>query len=54
MALPAGGRGDEEELEKENLKNVSSLTGKITLSVIKSKPETGEVIGVFEIIAIGY
>ncbi|KAL3526711.1 hypothetical protein ACH5RR_011367 [Cinchona calisaya] len=48
VALPAGGRGDEEELEKENIKNVSSSSGKITLSVNKSKPETGEVIGVFE------
>nr|O49079.1 RecName: Full=Oxygen-evolving enhancer protein 1, chloroplastic; Short=OEE1; AltName: Full=33 kDa subunit of oxygen evolving system of photosystem II; AltName: Full=33 kDa thylakoid membrane protein; AltName: Full=OEC 33 kDa subunit; Flags: Precursor [Fritillaria agrestis]AAC04808.1 photosystem II oxygen evolving complex protein 1 precursor [Fritillaria agrestis] len=48
VALPAGGRGDEEELVKENIKDVSSSTGKITLSVTKSKPETGEVIGVFE------
>ncbi|KAG8367033.1 hypothetical protein BUALT_Bualt16G0030300 [Buddleja alternifolia] len=48
VALPAGGRGDEEELEKENNKNVASLSGKITLSVTQSKPETGEVIGVFE------
>ncbi|KAL2453536.1 Oxygen-evolving enhancer protein 1-2 [Abeliophyllum distichum] len=48
VALPAGGRGDEEELEKENIKNVSSSKGKITLSVTKTKPETGEVIGVFE------
>ncbi|KAJ7944365.1 Oxygen-evolving enhancer protein 1, chloroplastic [Quillaja saponaria] len=48
IALPAGGRGDEEELAKENNKNASSSTGKITLSVTKSKPETGEVIGVFE------
>ncbi|CAK9320338.1 unnamed protein product [Citrullus colocynthis] len=48
VALPAGGRGDEEELAKENNKNASSSTGKITLSVTKSKPETGEVIGVFE------
>ncbi|CDP02430.1 unnamed protein product [Coffea canephora] len=48
VALPAGGRGDEEELVKENIKNVSSSSGKITLSVTKSKPETGEVIGVFE------
>ncbi|KAK4788900.1 hypothetical protein SAY86_020219 [Trapa natans] len=48
VALPAGGRGDEEELTKENIKNASSSTGKITLSVTKSKPETGEVIGVFE------
>ncbi|KAJ8764387.1 hypothetical protein K2173_006127 [Erythroxylum novogranatense] len=48
VALPAGGRGDEEELIKENIKNAASSTGKITLSVTKSKPETGEVIGVFE------
>ncbi|KQK20742.1 oxygen-evolving enhancer protein 1, chloroplastic [Brachypodium distachyon] len=48
VALPAGGRGDEEELAKENVKNASSSQGNITLSVTKSKPETGEVIGVFE------
>ncbi|KAI3437412.1 uncharacterized protein J3R85_005394 [Psidium guajava] len=48
VALPAGGRGDEEDLTKENIKNTSSSTGKITLSVTKTKPETGEVIGVFE------
>ncbi|XP_027360779.1 oxygen-evolving enhancer protein 1, chloroplastic-like [Abrus precatorius] len=48
VALPAGGRGDEEELAKENNKSASSSKGKITLSVTKSKPETGEVIGVFE------
>ncbi|KAI3669878.1 hypothetical protein L6452_41338 [Arctium lappa] len=48
VALPAGGRGDEEELVKENIKNVASSTGKITLSVTSSKPDTGEVIGVFE------
>jgi photosystem II oxygen-evolving enhancer protein 1 len=48
VALPAGGRGDEEELTKENIKNTASSTGKITLSVTKSKPETGEIIGVFE------
>jgi photosystem II oxygen-evolving enhancer protein 1 len=48
VALPAGGRGDEEDLAKENIKNAASSTGKISLSVTKSKPETGEVIGVFE------
>ncbi|KAE9613011.1 hypothetical protein Lal_00027427 [Lupinus albus] len=48
VALPAGGRGDEEELGKENNKSAASSKGKITLSVTKSKPETGEVIGVFE------
>ncbi|KAK1300765.1 hypothetical protein QJS10_CPB13g00136 [Acorus calamus] len=48
VALPAGGRGDEEELTKENVKNTASSKGTITLSVTGSKPETGEVIGVFE------
>ncbi|WKA10066.1 hypothetical protein VitviT2T_027664 [Vitis vinifera] len=48
VALPAGGRGDEEELKRENIKDASSSTGKITLSITKSKPESGEVIGVFE------
>ncbi|RWR95647.1 chloroplast PsbO4 precursor [Cinnamomum micranthum f. kanehirae] len=48
VALPAGGRGDEEELKKENIKETSSSTGKISLSVTKSKPDSGEVIGVFE------
>ncbi|CAL0313473.1 unnamed protein product [Lupinus luteus] len=48
VALPAGGRGDEEELGKENNKSAASSKGKITLSVTKSRPETGEVIGVFE------
>ncbi|XWS45345.1 hypothetical protein CRYUN_Cryun15aG0128800 [Craigia yunnanensis] len=48
VALPAGGRGDEEELAKENIKSTASSSGKITLSVTNSKPETGEIIGVFE------
>ncbi|XP_055803295.1 oxygen-evolving enhancer protein 1, chloroplastic [Solanum dulcamara] len=48
VALPAGGRGDEEELQKENVKNTASSTGKITFTVTKSNPQTGEVIGVFE------
>lgn len=43
-----GSTGDEEELVKENTKNASSSKGKITLSVTNTKPETGEVIGVFE------
>jgi photosystem II oxygen-evolving enhancer protein 1 len=30
------------------VKNASSSTGNITLSVTKSNPDTGEVIGVFE------
>ncbi|CAA2993983.1 oxygen-evolving enhancer 1, chloroplastic-like [Olea europaea subsp. europaea] len=46
VVLPVGGREDEEELEKENIKNVS--TRKITLSATKRKPAIGEVIGVFE------
>ncbi|VFQ68468.1 unnamed protein product [Cuscuta campestris] len=48
VALPAGGRGDEESLEKENIKNAASSKGKIRLSISRSKPETGEVVGVFE------
>ena len=48
VALPAGGTGDEDELVKENIKNTASSTGKTTLSVTKTKPGTGEVIGVFE------
>ncbi|KAK1275467.1 hypothetical protein QJS04_geneDACA016059 [Acorus gramineus] len=48
MALPARGRGDEEELTKDNVKNTASSKGTITLSVTGSKPDTGEVIGVFE------
>ncbi len=48
VALPAGGRGDEEDLRKENIKTFESSKGKIILSVTKSKPESGEVIGVFE------
>ncbi|XP_020600121.1 oxygen-evolving enhancer protein 1, chloroplastic-like [Phalaenopsis equestris] len=48
VALPAGGRGDEEELTKENIKSTASSSGKISLTVNKSKPETGEVIGEFE------
>ncbi|KAF6166552.1 hypothetical protein GIB67_005414 [Kingdonia uniflora] len=48
VALPAGGRGDEEELAKENVKNTAATSGTISLSITKTKPETGEVIGVFE------
>ncbi|GKD42941.1 oxygen-evolving enhancer protein 1, chloroplastic, partial [Tanacetum coccineum] len=43
-----GGRGDEEELSKENVKNVAALVGKITLSVASSKPDIKKLIGVFE------
>ncbi|KAF3339773.1 oxygen evolving enhancer protein 1 [Carex littledalei] len=48
VALPAGGRGDEEDLSKENIKSTESSTGNITMSVTNSKPDAGEVIGVFE------
>ncbi|GKB38111.1 integrase, catalytic region, zinc finger, CCHC-type containing protein [Tanacetum coccineum] len=43
-----GGRGDEEELSKENVKNVAASVGKITLSVTLSKPDIRKLIGVFE------
>ncbi|CAH8391836.1 unnamed protein product [Eruca vesicaria subsp. sativa] len=46
VALPA--RGDDEELDKENNKNTAASVGEITFSVTKSKPESGEMIGVFE------
>uniref|UniRef100_A0A1J3IJU6 33 kDa subunit of oxygen evolving system of photosystem II n=1 Tax=Noccaea caerulescens TaxID=107243 RepID=A0A1J3IJU6_NOCCA len=46
VALPA--RGDDEELAKENNKNTAASLGMITLSVTKSNPESGEVIGVFQ------
>ncbi|BBN14883.1 photosystem II oxygen-evolving enhancer protein 1 [Marchantia polymorpha subsp. ruderalis] len=48
VALPAGGRGMEDELAKENNKNTAALQGNITFSVAKSDPSTGEVAGVFE------
>ena len=35
-------------LAKENIKDNTSSTGKISFTVTKSKPQTGEVIGVFE------
>ncbi|CAN7120217.1 unnamed protein product [Brassica rapa subsp. narinosa] len=46
VALPA--RGDDEELDKENNKNTAASVGEITFSVTKSKPESGEVISLFE------
>lgn len=48
VALPAGGAGDEEELEKENTKNTAALEGTVVYRVAKSNPETGEIAGVFE------
>lgn len=47
VALPAGGRGDEEELAKENDKSYKPLAGKISLTVVKSDPTTGEIGGTF-------
>ena len=47
VALPAGGGGDDEELAKENEKNLAPLNGSITLSVAKTNTETGEIGGVF-------
>lgn len=47
VALPAGGRGDEEELGKENTKDTRALSGSITFSVAKSDPATGELVGIF-------
>jgi len=47
ISLPAGGAGDDEELEKENIKNAASSSGTITLSVAKSDVSTGEIVGIF-------
>lgn len=47
VALPAGGRGDEEELGKENAKNTASLKGNIVFSIAQTNPSTGEIAGVF-------
>jgi photosystem II oxygen-evolving enhancer protein 1 len=46
VALPA--KGDDEELQKENIKNASSSKGSAVFSVAKVDPVTGEVAGVFE------
>lgn len=40
--------GEDEELAKENNKNIAASLGMITLSVTKSNPQSGEVIGFFE------
>jgi photosystem II oxygen-evolving enhancer protein 1 len=48
LTRPARGAGDEEELCKENHKNMAALEGKITLSIAKSNTKTGEIAGVFE------
>jgi len=46
VALP--GRGDDEELAKENTKNTAALKGSIVLSTAKVVPATGEIAGVFQ------
>merc|ERR1719437_81740 len=46
VALP--GRGDDEELAKENTKNTAALKGFIALSAAKVDPATGEIAGVFQ------
>ncbi|KAG7669058.1 putative Oxygen-evolving enhancer protein 1, chloroplastic [Nannochloris sp. 'desiccata'] len=45
-ALP--GRGDQEELAKENAKNAGALKGQAVFSIAKVDPATGEIAGVFE------
>jgi photosystem II oxygen-evolving enhancer protein 1 len=47
-ALPAGGAGDEEELVKENIKNIAPGKGKAVFSTAKYDPATGEIAGVFQ------
>jgi len=46
IALPAA--ADAEELERENVKNVEKLLGKIDLKVERVNPDTGEIAGTFE------
>jgi len=46
IALPAA--ADAEELERENVKSVEKLSGKIDLKVERVNPETGEIEGTFE------
>merc|ERR1712066_39354 len=46
VALP--GRGDDEELAKENTKNTAALKGSIVLSTAKVDTTTGEIAGVFQ------
>ncbi|GBG61238.1 hypothetical protein CBR_g19770 [Chara braunii] len=48
VALPAGGSGDRDDLEKENLKSTSAAEGNIVFTVAQSNPESGEVVGTFE------
>merc|ERR1712048_492572 len=46
VALP--GRGDDEELAKENTKNTAALKGSIVFSTAKVDVSTGEIAGVFQ------
>merc|ERR1712007_160136 len=46
VALP--GRGDDEELAKENTKNTAALKGSIVLSASRYDSTTGELAGVFQ------
>merc|ERR1712113_589690 len=46
VALP--GRGDDEELAKENTKNTAALKGSVVFSTAKVDPATGEIAGVFQ------
>lgn len=48
VALPAGGSGDADELEKENLKSTKESSGNIVFTVAQTNTETGEVGGTFE------
>lgn len=47
VALPAGGFGDIEKLQKENQKSFKALPGNISFTVAKTNVETGEIGGVF-------
>merc|ERR1712113_560106 len=46
VALP--GRGDDEELAKENTKNTAALKGSVVFSTAKVDPATGEIAGAFQ------
>eukprot|EP00244_Chara_vulgaris_P004288 TRINITY_DN184_c0_g1_i1.p1 TRINITY_DN184_c0_g1~~TRINITY_DN184_c0_g1_i1.p1 ORF type:complete len:340 (-),score=83.93 TRINITY_DN184_c0_g1_i1:201-1220(-) len=48
VALPAGGAGDRDELDKENAKSAVASEGNIVFTVAQSNAETGEVVGTFE------
>merc|ERR1712060_407716 len=46
--LDPKGRGDDEELAKENTKNTAALKGSVVFSTAKVDPATGEIAGVFQ------